>query len=191
MPDELAVLLPAGAGPSSMVEDCIAHPGDATTAVLGLFLASPLLNVDIEARRLARAGVRWIANLPSVCQQDAEFCRQLVDVGLDIRREFDNLARFRENGFSVAAVVNDAEQARAATRLDPGALIVMPRVADFAAGFPSLRQRASAVQSVYDGIRDSGFDGMILSLGETREAASEGLWPPRADGLLCRPVRLT
>ncbi len=186
MPAEIAMLLPSGDGPTELVDEVAAHPQVASDAVLGLFLASPLINVAITAERLARAGVTWIANLPSVCQQDEEFARQLVDVGLDAGREFANLGQLRRLGFCVAAAVSDVDGARAAAPIAPEMIIVMPRVADYAAGFPSLRQRASALQSVRDAMADTGWSGLLIGLGEPRDADSEGLWPPRADGLLCR-----
>ena len=83
--------------------------------------------------------------------------------------------------------MSDAAGARAAVAIEPEVIVVMPRIGDYAAGFPSLRQRASAVQSVHEVARDAGWHGILLGLGERRDADREGLWPPRVDGLLCRP----
>lgn len=186
IPAEIAMLLPSGDGPTDLVDAVAAQPAFAQDAILGLFLASPLINVAITAERLARAGVSWVANLPSVSQQDEEFSRQLVDVGLDAGREFANLARFRERGFHIAAAVSHIDSARSAADIMPEMIIVTPRVADYAAGFPSLRQRASALQAVREVLDQRDWTGLLIGLGANGEADSEGVWPPRADGLLCR-----
>ncbi len=188
MPAEIAMLLPAGDGPGDLIDALVDTPAENTDFVLGLFLASPLLHAAVDARRLRERGVRWVANLPSVGQQDEEFAQQLDDVGLGLTLELRQLAVFRDAGFSLAVVVTDADAARAAASLSPAAMIVLPRVADFAAGFPSLRQRASAVRRVGEAARAAGHEGLVLGLGEARDAGDERLWPARVDGLLCRPA---
>lgn len=188
MPEEVAVLLPTSHGPARLIDDVAKHPSLCAGAMLGLFLAGPFLNITLESARLRRAEVRWIANLPSVEQQDLEFSRQLTDVGLDLDRELQCLARFRSEGFRIAAVVADARGATTAAAIQPDAMIVLPRVADFAAGFPSLRQRSTAVQAVAEAARHAGWSGLILGLGDTSEARSERLWPAHLDGLVCRPT---
>jgi len=187
MPHEVTILLPTNRGPGPLIEAVLAQPALLANTILGLFLASPFLNVKLESARLARAGCGWITNLPSVVQQDEEFSRQLADVGLGFDRELESLAQFRAAGFRVAAVVADARSAAAAAAIDPEAMIVLPRVADFAAGFPSLRQRSSAVQAVADAARGKGWSGALLGLGEAGEANNPGLWPHPLDGFVCRP----
>lgn len=182
------MLLPTNHGPTRLIDDLAGNPARYPDAVLGLFLASPFLNVSLESARLRRAGVKWIANLPSVVQQDDEFSRQLPDVGLDPARERERLAGFRERGFHIAVVVADGRDATAAAAIEPDAMLVLPRVADFAAGFPSLRQRSSAAQAVAEAVRAAGWRGVLLGLGEPRELDSEGLWSSHLDGLVCRPV---
>lgn len=188
MPDEVGMLLPTNHGPTRLIDDLAGNPARYPDAVLGLFLASPFLNVSLESARLRRAGVKWIANLPSVVQQDDEFSRQLPDVGLDPARERERLAGFRERGFHIAVVVADGRDATAAAAIEPDAMLVLPRVADFAAGFPSLHQRSSAAQAVAEAVRAAGWRGVLLGLGEPRELDSEGLWSSHLDGLVCRPV---
>jgi len=187
MPREVGLLLPTTDGPKSLIDAVTADPGRCEDAMLGLFLASPFLNLALTGSRLNRVGVDWIANLPSVEQQDQEFSQQLADVGLDRGRELDCLAAFRAQGFKVAAVVADEPGAAAALAVEPEAMIVLPRVADFAAGFPSLRQRGAAARSVAAVARGSGWSGLLLGLGEASEADHEALWPEELDGLLCRP----
>ena len=155
--------------------------------MLGLFLAGPFLNMTLESARLAGAGLGWITNLPSVEQQDEEFSQQLADVGLDRGRELACLAQLRARGFRVAAVVADGRGAAAAAAIGPEALIILPRVADFAAGFPSLRQRGAAAQAVAAAAAGAGWSGLLLGLAEGSDADHETLWPDRLDGLVCRP----
>lgn len=188
MPDEVAILLPTNSGPIRLIDCVVDDPGLCADAMLGLFLASPFLDVAPESARLRDAGVKWIANLPSVAQQDDEFARQLPDVGLDLQHELDCLSRFHVRGFKVAVAVSDAQGAVAAAAIEPEIMIVIPRVADFAAGFPSLRQRGTAAQSVFEAAHSAGWPGVLLGLGERRELESEGLWPGRLDGLVCRPA---
>lgn len=183
------MLLPANDGPTALVDRLVEAPGHPGDIVAGLFLASVFFNLRVEAARLAAAGCRWVANLPSVEQHDGEFTAQLADVGLDRDREIAALAAFRERGFAIAAVVVDEAGARSAAAIGPNAVIVMPRVGDFAAGFPSLRQRQSAVQSVARALTASGWRGPLLGLGESRDVESRELWPQGLDALLCRPRR--
>ena len=188
MPDEVGLLLPTGEGPKRLIDAAAADPALCGDAILGLFLASPFLGAGVDGPGLLRAGVRWIANLPSVAQQDEEFSQQLTDVGLDLGRELACLAQFRSQGFKTAVVVTDAAGAAAAAGIAPEAMIVLPRVADFAAGFPSFRQRGTAAQAVADAARAAGWSGLILGLADAGEAEHETLWPEPLDGVVCRPV---
>lgn len=187
MPDELALLLPTNAGPKRLIDAVVAAPALCRDAVLGLFLADPFLDVARDSGRLRDAGIHWIANLPSVEQQDDDFSQQLTDVGLDRDREYRCLARFRAEGFKVAAIAADGPAGAAAAAFRPEAIVVLPRVADFAAGFPSSRQRGAAAQAVSTAAREAGWSGLLLGLGQAQEVAHEGQWPDCLDGLLCRP----
>lgn len=187
MPYELAALLPANSGPSDLIADAVTDPGSFQDLALGLFISHPFLNIERERERLLGSGCRWIANLPSVAQQDEEFSRQLTDVALDQSREFDALKRFRQAGFGIAAVISDAAGAEAAVEVAPDIVIVLPRIGDYAAGFPSLRQRGSAVTTVHDVLRVGQWTGILLCLAEDSEAEHETLWPGCVDGVLCRP----
>lgn len=188
MPDEVAVLLPTNAGPTRLIERVIDSSTKPANVILGLFLASPFLNVKVESARLLGAGIHWMTNLPSVAQQDVEFSQQLTDVELGFDRELECLAQFRSEGFRTAATVADARTASAAAAAGCDAMIVLPRVSDFAAGFPSLRQRSTSVRAVIEAAQAAGWSGTVLGLGEARDADNEGLWPNGLDGLICRPV---
>ena len=188
MPDEVGVLLPSNIGPKRLIDNVVNQSSLYSDAIIGLFMSNPLLNVDLESRRLTQAGVRWITNLPSIEQQDEEFSQQLADVALDRKRELECLARFCSHGFKIASVVADGRGAAAATSVKPSAMIVLPRVSDFAAGFPSLRQREVAAQDITEATRQAGWEGLLLGLGEERETENERLWPNTLNGLVCRPV---
>lgn len=188
MPPEVSLLLPTNEGPKQLIDAVVEDPARCADAILGLFMANPFLNVALESTRLAAAGVAWVTNLPSVEQQDKDFSRHLADVALDRPRELDCLRQFRARGFKIAVVVTDGPGGAAAAAIEPDALIVLPRVADFAAAFPSLRQRGAAAQAVYEAARGGGWHGPLLGLGEPRETQYERLWPERLDGLLCRPA---
>ena len=176
MPDEVALLLPSTGGSKRLVEAAVRDPAMHRDSILGVFLANPFLNIALEATRLARVGVNWVTNLPSVTQQDEEFSQQLADVDLDFGRELSCLSAFRDQGFKVAAVVANGADARAAAAIRPEALFVLPRVADFAAGFPSFRQRGAAAQAVIEAARAVDWKGPLLGLAEPSEAEHETLW---------------
>lgn len=187
MPDEVGILLPTNDGPKTLVDAIAGSPDRSGDGFLGLFLASPFLNLNLEGRRLTNARVSWITNLPSVAQQDEDFLQQLADVGLDYNRELECLAKFRAHDFKIAVVVTNRIGAAAAAAIAPEAMIVLPRIADFAAGFPSMRQRGAAAQAVAEAAQAAGWSGLLLGLADEREADHETLWPERLHGVLCRP----
>ena len=188
LPDEVSLLLPVQPNPQSLVEDILATPALLQGAAVGLFLANPFFSPPREAQRLAEAGVRWVANLPSVAQHDREFAQQLSDVALDHTRELAALANFKTAGLRVLAVVSDTAEAKGAAALPADAVLVMPKSADLTAGFPSLHQRGTAAQSIATVLRDSGRRSMLLGLGTTSEAERPSLWPDAWDGVVCRPL---
>lgn len=185
---EVGLLLPAGRGREALLDAVAADPPLAAGMAVGLFMANPFLAVDRDAARLTEAGIGWVSNLPSTHQQDAEFRQQLADVGLDWTREVACLTRFGERGLRRLAVLCD--EAACADVLDarPDAIAILPRVADFAAGFPSMLRRGGAAQTVTATLRGQGWSGPVLVLGSESEASTPTLWPPGVDGLLLRPV---
>ena len=187
LPTEVALLLPNTAGAGGLITALAVEPSCLARQTLGLFLADPFLNVPGEVARLRAAGVTSLANLPSIEQQDAEFAQQLEDVGLDVAREVDRLAQFRRHGFSVIAAVAGAAAAGAVAALDPLAVVVVPRVADFAAGFPSFRQRGVVAREIAAALKACGWQGPLLGLATAGEAAHETLWPEVLAGVVCRP----
>lgn len=198
LPDEVALLLPNHDGNTAFLKALSDHhrttvenrspPVATEQRIAGLFLADPFLNATPIATDLARAGIGWVCNFPSVDQQDEEFYAQLSDVGLDRGRELERLKVFRERGFRIAVVVTHQGGGDAALALSPDTILCLPRVIDFAAGFPSLLQRGHICDSVAHQRRKTGWDGPILMLGTPDEAAHPRLWPDSVDGVFFRSV---
>lgn len=190
LPGEVALLLPNNNGASELISEVLAAPSQLEGRALGLFLADPFFNVKTEAGRLREGGVTWVANLPSVEQQDHDFVQLLGDVGLDRSLEIERLARLKADGFGILAMVAGAEAASATAQINPDAVAVLPRVADFAAGFPSFRQRGAAAREVREALHAAGWRGPLLGLAADTEVAHTTLWPDVLDGVVCRPVPL-
>lgn len=190
LPLEVALLLPNTAGAAGLIAAVPRAPHLPPGCALGLFLADPFLNVSGEVGCLKAAGIAVVANLPSVEQQDLDFVQQLGDVGLDFAREADRLGEFRRAGFGVIAVVAGAAAARAVRPLEPLAVVVLPRVADYAAGFPSFRRRGAVAREVAAALTAEGWQGPLLGLAAASEVAHQTLWPDVLDGVLCRPEPL-
>ncbi|WP_425403529.1 hypothetical protein [Hwanghaeella sp.] len=188
VPMEVGLLLPTGGGKDSVTGIVPSDAEERGAAGIGLFMANPFLSVEREAERLKRAGVEWVSNLPSTHQQDPEFRQQLEDVGLDWTREVRCLAEFGELGFKRLAVLCDEAACADVLAARPEAVAILPRVADFAAGFPSMLRRGGSAQGVAMALREKGWSGPVLVLGSEAEAASPTLWPHGVDGLLLRPI---
>ncbi len=187
LPPEVGLLLPSGCGSRQLVENLSDRAFDLSDSVVGYFLADPFFAAERERFRLQRAKPLWICNLPTVAQQDPSFTRQLTDVGLDQDLELARLAALKELGFKVAVAVVDGPGAVQALAIGPEALFVLPRIGDFAAGFPSLRQRGAAAQQVAAAAEAVDWRRPIIGLADASEAAYEGQWPAPLSGLLCRP----
>lgn len=187
MPNEVSVLLPTNKGVKHLIDAVVERPDICANAMLGLFLADPFLNLPLVLAQLVNTKVRWITNLPSVEQQDTDFTQQLADVGLGFSREQKKLTEIKSYGYRIATVVADAASASSAAALEPEAMIILPRVADFAAGFPSLHQRRSTAQEISIALQSVGWNGLLLGLGKTTELDHERQWPEALDGLICRP----
>ncbi len=188
---EAALLLPNSASNEAFLEAVTKSAVDTSDIAIGLFLADPFLKQEALARQLRKIGCAWVSNLPSVVQQDQEFSALLGDVGLDFKREIGRLAVFAGSGLCTLAVVSNAAEARQAMAIEPNALLVLPRVADFAAGFPSFRQRGSAIALVFDALYSEGWTGTLLCLATVNEADHETLWPAQLTGVVTRPVPIT
>ncbi|MEM7171440.1 MAG: hypothetical protein AAF530_14810 [Pseudomonadota bacterium] len=187
LPPEVGLLLPSLPGARQLVNYISDRPLDLTQSIIGLFLADPFFAVAREKGVLDRANASWVTNLPSVAQQDPGFFHQLADVGLDQELELERLAALKDLGVRIAITVVDGPSTAKALALEPAALFVVPRVSDFAAGFPSLRQRGAAAQQVAEAAKGAGWEGPIVGLSGPSEAAYERQWPTVLSGVLCRP----
>lgn len=185
-PPEVGLLLPAKREDKALLDRLSDLPEPGVAAV-GLFMADPFLNVARAAARLTEAGVGWVANFPSVDQQDPDFAQHLGDVGLDPARETDVLAALSGRGLSTLAVVCDPARAAALGAASPRAVLALPRVADFAAGMPSMRHRGALSDAIGAALRQTGWSGTVLTLGTRGEADSPAIWHDAVDGLLLRP----
>lgn len=182
---EIAMLLPTNASPRSLIKQIMtkSYAGQ----MLGLFLADPFFQASRDIQQIAGSGINWVCNLPSTEQQDIEFSSKLAEVGLDTAREIHNLHKFRDHGFKIALTLADPKYAQAAAKLAPNLIFVLPRIADFSIGFPSLRQRNSAVKAVAEGMKKLGWQGPLLCLGEKTELDYPNQFSPAVDAILCRP----
>lgn len=188
MPQEASILLPTHPGPQSLIELISDKQTYNSSSAIGLFMSDPFLAVEREARRLIAMGVTWVCNLPTVEQHDEEFTQQLADVGLDRSKEYESLRAFKSAGLKIAAAVSNVPAAKESVSLNPDALIVIPRTSDFAAGFPSPRQRGAAAQLIKDAINDTDWNGPLLGYGDEREIDHPSQWPECVDGMLFRPI---
>lgn len=191
MPPEVSLLLPTRPGPQSLIDTFVDDQAFNSEIAIGLFMSDPFLAIEREARRLSSADIAWVCNLPTVEQHDEEFTQQLADVGLDRSREYAALGGFKSAGLKIAVAISSEAGAREAIALNPDALIVIPRISDFAAGFPSPRQRGAAAQLVRDAIAETSWNGPLLGYGDDRETEHTSQWPETVDGMLFRPTMTT
>ena len=188
MPPEIAGLLPSNEGPRAFIDRVLTQPNWPAQFALGLFMSDPFLSIESESQRLIAHGVQWVTNLPSVDQHEEEFTQQLSDVGLDQTREFNALTRFKEAGMNIALIVSAPEKIEQIVQLCPDAVIVIPKVTDFAAGFPSPRQRGSSVHAVHAALRERDWRGPVIGYGDESETSHQSQWPDVADALMSRPI---
>ena len=181
MPPEVALLLPGPHSAAALPDKDRLPRG----AGFGVFLANPILNITTLARELRAREIEWVANLPSVIQHDEDFLRHLNDVGLGFEKETALMSLLCDSGLRVLAAVADAGQARQAAELGAAALVALPPVAAFEAGFPSMRERAEQVARLR-----SGFPALrlpLLGLLSKAEGRLPATWPDDLDGGLIRP----
>ena len=186
-PPEIGLLLPA-AREGNGVRSYLTGIPDPAGTVVGLFMANPFLNVPQTARQLIECGIQWICNFPSIDQQDTDFGQQLDDVGLNRSFEFRTLEAFADKGLKSLAVLCDPAGVPGALASRPAAVLTVPRVADFAAGLPSMRHRGTLADTMKATLHENGWKGPVLAIGTRIEASSPTLWPDAIDGLLLRPA---
>jgi len=190
MPPEVAVLLPANDGATDLFRILESIRGESAPRAAALFMSDPFVSPARDGKRLLELGVRWVANLPTVDQHDDEFTQYLADVGLNLDMEHKVLAAFQQSGLKIAATISDPDGVSTVAELKPDAVVVLPRVSDFAAGFPSPRQRSAVAQAVRSSLLAAGWTGPLLGFGDEREALLPTQWPEAVDGIVCRPTAI-
>ncbi len=186
VPAEIALMLPARAG-SETLPTGLEIPRDLDDEALGIFLTNPFLNLDRLIQRFGSTSVKWFANYPTVGFQDQEFAPQLADVGFDPGLEVRAATRLIKAGFNWFAVVSDLAFVDDILQAKPAAVLAMPRLSDYTAGFPSPRVRTALVEQVLEAVKEKGLAIPVLGFGETEEGGRVSLWPQGAGGLVVRP----
>jgi predicted TIM-barrel enzyme len=85
---------------------------DAEAPVVGLFLADPFLRLAEVAAQLKRAGVRRVANYPTLQAFEGETARALASVGFALEAELDGLRMLAAGGFEVVGFASSSATAR-------------------------------------------------------------------------------
>ncbi len=184
IPPEVSLMLPNRDGQAALLKSLEAGRSELHDQTVGLFLSDPFLRLEPLAERLKSNGVDTVVNFPSVEQQDLEFTSLLSDVGLDKNLEHENLSALSNLGFKIGVVANTEDGAADAAGLSPAFMLVVPKVPDFAAGFPSMRQRGTLAQAVRRGAAKKGWKGPILTIGQETEADFPTLWPDGVAGVV-------
>jgi predicted TIM-barrel enzyme len=94
------------------LEGRLPWPEKATAPIVGLFLADPFLRVADVAARLRRAGVRRVANYPTLQAFEGDTARALASVGFAVENELDGLRAFAAEGFEPVGFAASAATAR-------------------------------------------------------------------------------
>jgi predicted TIM-barrel enzyme len=100
-------------------------PG-APAPVAGLFLLDPFIRIPEMAERLRRAGVRRVANYPTIQALDGETARAMASVGFTPAHEFEALAELRASGFEIVGFAYGAAAARELAALGATTVVLHP-----------------------------------------------------------------
>jgi len=192
LPVIVSLLLPNNPGTRSMIEwitgaDSLYVNSVVADTVVGLFLANPFLNFQIDGPGMHRTGLRWVANLPTVDQHDDDFVRELSEVRLDPELEFQHLRQLQAQGFSTMAVVCTETVASLAAEFNPTAVLVVPKTENFIGGFPSMESRHQKVKDISSILSQANWTGPLLYLGLEAESADQQLWPDAVDAMVICP----
>lgn len=98
-------------------------PAHGPAPVAGVFLLDPFMRLPELAARLRAAGIRRVANYPTVQVIDGETARALGSVGYSPAQEFEALRELRGEGFEVVGFATGAAAARDLATL--GAVMVV------------------------------------------------------------------
>jgi predicted TIM-barrel enzyme len=101
-------------------------PADGAAPAVGLFLLDPFLRLSDMAARLRRAGVRRVANYPTVAVLEGETARALASVGISPAGEFEALRALAADGFGIVGFATSAAAARDLAASGAGAVVLHP-----------------------------------------------------------------
>lgn len=179
LPLEVGILLPTVAGNRVVLQALQNTHNSHEQTAIGLFAADHFLNLDIFLPKLQRANVQWVCNLPALAQHESDFQHYLSEVELTLDYEVKQLAQCRDAGFKTLLIVSERVAPALITKLQPNAIVIVPNVSEFTAGFPKLEQRERVEAELKKELVESGYQGPVLSY---REQSEETIFP-----CLCRP----
>ena len=142
------MLLPTVPGAKRIAEALTTSPQIFDGAVTGLLVTDPAIKFERTIKSMKAANNRWVANLPTIGLHDAEFKSFLNEVALGVPAEIDILAKFKAHGIKIMAVLADFSEAKAMAKLNPDAVLIMPKVSDYLDGWPSLATRVENERTI-------------------------------------------
>ena len=153
------MLLPTVPGAKRIAEALTTSPQIFDGAVTGLLVTDPAIKFERTIKSMKAANNRWVANLPTIGLHDAEFKSFLNEVALGVPAEIDILAKFKAHGIKIMAVLADFSEAKAMAKLNPDAVLIMPKVSDYLDGWPSLATRVENERTIRAALSQNGWDG--------------------------------
>lgn len=96
---------------------------NAAAVFAGVFCADPFRSADQILTRLEAAGIRGVANLPSISFLDGDVVATLDALNLGVERERHFLERAQSRGFSIAYCARVSQTDNSAERFSPDLLI--------------------------------------------------------------------
>ena len=182
LPPEVSMLLPTVPGAKRIAEALTTSPQIFDGAVTGLLVTDPAIKFERTIKSMKAANNRWVANLPTIGLHDAEFKSFLNEVALGVPAEIDILAKFKAHGIKIMAVLADFSEAKAMAKLNPDAVLIMPKVSDYLDGWPSLATRVENERTIRAALSQNVWDGRCL--GYRAPGEDNNGWPcverPRA-----------
>jgi hypothetical protein len=159
---EVSMLLPTTPGAQLVTNALLSSPHLFENAATGLLLSDPTINFERMVRHMKAAQTNWITNLPTIGLHDAEFKSYLNEVGVGLPKEFEILAKFKASGMKIIASLTDISEASALAKLNPNAVLVLPKASDYLDGWPSLEMRQRSEKAVRSALMQLGWNGLCL-----------------------------
>lgn len=180
LPLEVGILLPTVPGNRVILETLQQPDINLEKTALGIFAADHFLNLDSLLPKLRRAKVSWVCNLPTLAQYEPNFRLYLSEIELTPEQEAEQLARCRDAGFNTLLAISGEIDRTVLENLRPDAIAIVPSVAEFSKGFPTLERLKTIEAEIKQDLTASGFKGTVLSY---REQSDNPVGP-----CLCRPT---